>query len=726
MYRIGEIIDRVLDYHPQADVDLIQKAYVYTAKAHQGQTRLSGEPYLHHPLEVAGLLTELKLDVVSIAAGLLHDVLEETPTTPAQMDELFGGEVSRIVDGVTKITRLNFASRTEHQAESIRKMILAMADDIRVVLVKLSDRLHNMRTLGFHKPESQQRIARETLDIYAPLAGRLGMGAFKSQLEDLSLYYLEPEAYQRIKDGIALFARQERRYIDEIKSDLEEALAKHDLRGRVEGRFKHYYSIYQKMQEQSLTPDQVYDLAGFRIILPTDKDCYEALGVVHSVWRPIPGRFKDYIGIPKTNMYQSLHTAVVGPYGERMEIQIRTEEMHLVAETGIAAHWRYKEGRGEVDPAEGERFAWLRSLLEWQRETSDPKEFLRDLRLDLYPDEVYVFTPDGEVKDLPRGATPVDFAYAVHSEVGYHCVGARVNGRMVPLRHELKTGDIIEILTSNKQHPSKDWLTFVKTPKAKARIRHWVRTQEWDSSVSLGRDMLARELKQLGQEFAVMAREGRLKAVTGEYGFQQSDDLLAEIGFGKLSARQIAGKIVAPEEREPERDQRSILERLTRRAPKKSKGGIKVRGEDNIMVRLAQCCHPLPGEDILGFVTRGRGVSVHRADCSAITGADPSRVIEVEWDQAPDERHTAQLIVVGRDRTGILADIAATLAQHEASVLAAEVHTEPDGRAVGNFTIEVADVGHLETIVRHLKRVKDVVTVNRGSAGGHTKKKRSA
>jgi GTP pyrophosphokinase len=726
MYRIGEIIDRVLDYHPQADVDLVQKAYVYTAHAHQGQTRLSGEPYLHHPLEVAGLLSELKLDVVSICAGLLHDVLEETPTTAEDMERLFGSEVSRIVEGVTKISRMKFATRTEHQAESIRKMILAMADDIRVVLVKLSDRLHNMRTLGFHKPEAQQRIARETLDIYAPLAGRLGMGFFKSQLEDLSLYYLEPEAYQRIKDGIASFSRQERKYIEEIKAGLEEAMAKHGIQGRVEGRFKHYYSVYKKMRDQSLTPDQVYDLVGFRLILDSVRDCYEALGMVHSVWRPIPGRFKDYIGIPKANMYQSLHTAVVGPYGERIEIQIRTEEMHLLAETGIAAHWRYKEGRGDVDPAEGERFAWLRGLLEWQRETSDPKEFLRGLRVDLYPEEVYVFTPAGEVKDLPKGATPVDFAYAVHSEVGNHCQGARVNGRMVPLRHELKTGDIVEILTANKQHPSKDWLSFVKTPKAKTRIRHWVRTQEWDSSVALGRDMLGRELKQLNQDLAAVNRDGRLKAVTAEYGFQQPDDLMAEVGFGKLSARQVAGKMVTTEEREKERDQRTILERLIGRTPKKTKGGIKVRGEDDIMVRLAQCCHPLPGDDILGFVTRGRGVSVHRADCPKITEADPRRVVEVEWDQADDQKHTAELVVVGRDRTGILADIAATLAQHDASVLTAQVHTEPDGRAWSNFTIEVADAGHFETIVRHLKKVKDVMSVSRVSAAGQTKKKRSA
>ncbi|MBU0516982.1 MAG: bifunctional (p)ppGpp synthetase/guanosine-3',5'-bis(diphosphate) 3'-pyrophosphohydrolase [Proteobacteria bacterium] len=724
MYRIGEIIDKVLEYHPQADVDLIQKAYVFTAHAHQGQNRLSGEPYLHHPLEVAGLLSELKLDAVSISAGLLHDVLEETPTSLAEIDELCGEEVRRIVDGVTKITRMDFASRTEHQAENIRKMILAMADDIRVVLVKLSDRMHNMRTLGYHQPEAQRRIARETLDIYAPLAGRLGIGAFKSQLEDLSLYYLEPDIYRQIKDGIARYRGQETRYMGEIKTAMSQAMADLGLRGRVEGRFKHYYSIYRKMLDQRLSLDQLYDLVGFRIILESVKDCYEALGVVHSIWRPIPGRFKDYIGIPKANMYQALHTAVVGPYGERMEIQIRTEEMHLVAESGIASHWRYKEGGGGMDQVEGERFAWLRSLLEWQRETTDPREFLRTLRVDLYPEEVYVFTPTGEVKDLPKGSTPVDFAYAVHSEVGHHCQGARVNGRMVPLRHELKTGDIVEIITANKQHPSKDWLTYVKSPKARARIRQWVKTEDRESFIDLGRDMLGRELKRLNEDLGALIKEGRVKSVAGEFSFQAEDDLLAAVGFGKLSARLVAGRLSPAEQTEPERIQRTILERLTRRAPKKPKEGIKVRGEDGVMVRLAKCCHPLPGEDILGFITRGRGVSVHRADCPKITGADPRRIVEVEWDQSADERHTVELRVVSRDRKGILADIAATLTKNDASVLAAQVSTEPDGRAVGTFALEVADAGHLETIIRDLKRVKHVLTVSRVVASAETAKRR--
>ena len=716
MYRINEIIDQVLSYHPGADIELLQKAYVFTARAHEGQTRLSGEPYLSHPLEVAGLLSELKLDVVAIAAGLLHDTIEDTNTTEEIIGQLFGPEVSRIVEGITKISRLKFATKTEHQAENIRKMILAMANDIRVLLVKLSDRLHNMRTLGYHTPDKQKSIAQETLDIYAPLAGRLGIGRFRAQLEDLSLYYLETGVYESIKDGISRHRGQQEAYIGEIKGVIEAGMEKEGISGRVEGRFKHYYSIYRKMRTQSLSLDQLYDLIGFRVIVDSIRDCYEVLGLIHSIWRPIPGRFKDYIGIPKTNMYQSLQTAVVGPYGERMEIQIRTDEMHHVAEEGIAAHWRYKEHGSDraMDPDESDRFAWLRHLLEMQRETTDPGEFLHTLRVDLFPEKIYVFTPAGDVRELPKQATPVDFAYAIHSEVGNKCQGARVNGRMTPLKQELKTGDIVEIITSKKQKPSSDWLNFVKTPKARARIRQWINTQDRDVAIAHARETLTRELKRDHLELGALIKDGRLEVAAKEFGFKHEDDVLAAMGHGKLTLGQVLGKLVP---KSVESIEEKIAARPRKRRKKSSKSGIKVQGQDGILVRLAKCCRPLPGDDIRGFVTRGRGVTVHRADCPYVASADHDRLVDVSWDEGVEQRYSADIRVVGRNQRGFLPEISGVITTDEANILAANVKTDKSGRVVGSFTVQLSSSGQLNRILGELKRMKNVVSVSRQAVG---------
>lgn len=549
--RINDIIDEVLSHHPEADISLIQRAYVFSAQSHEGQTRLSGEPYLSHPLEVSYLLAQLGLDPVTVACGLLHDTVEDTHATLDDLDELFGEEVADIINGVTKLSQISFDKKIDQQAEYIRKMILAMSKDIRVILVKLADRVHNMRTLGFMAPEKQKRIAQETLDIFAPLAGRLGMGHIKVELEDLAFYYLEPEIYQRIQDGLARKRGEREQYIKEICEIIREKLAEHHLQGEVKGRPKHLYGIYRKMQAQKISLEQVYDLIAFRIILTSLSECYETLGIIHSLWRPVPGRFKDYIAMPKANNYQSLHTTVIGPYGERMEIQIRTKEMDEVAEMGIAAHWAYKERR-QVQQDDSLRFSWLRQIIEWQRELTNPQDFYNTVRMELYPEMVYVFTPRGEVKELPRGSTPVDFAYAIHSEVGHRCTGARVNGRLVPLKYELQHGDNVEIITSPTHSPSRDWLLFVKTARARNRIKQFLKTAERERSIALGKEILERECRKAGLHLGKLLKsEEELQRVAKELSFVRIEDLLAGVGFGKLSASQIISKLLPKEEPPP-------------------------------------------------------------------------------------------------------------------------------------------------------------------------------
>ncbi|MBW1998856.1 MAG: bifunctional (p)ppGpp synthetase/guanosine-3',5'-bis(diphosphate) 3'-pyrophosphohydrolase, partial [Deltaproteobacteria bacterium] len=567
MIRLNDITSSLLSYHPKADTTLVEKAYVYSAKVHQGQVRLSGEPYLSHPLEVAYILTRMKLDVISVVAGLLHDTLEDTDTELPEIERLFGKETANIVDGVTKISKMKFGSHEERQAENMRKMILAMATDIRVIMVKLADRLHNMETLGFQPPEKQRAIARETLDIYAPLAGRLGIYWLKSNLEDLCLYYLEPEIYEKIKTEIAERKGFREKFIQEVSKILSQKLSEANIKATIKGRHKHFYSIYTKMREQNLSVNQVYDLLAFRVIVNSLRECYEVLGLVHTIWKPVPGRFKDYISLPKANMYQSLHTTVIGPMGQRMEIQIRTWEMDRIAEEGIASHWKYKE-RVEGGDRDEKQFAWLRRLLEWQKDLKDPKEFMETVRMDLFPNEVYVFTPKGEVKRLPKGSTPVDFAYSIHSEIGEKCVGAKVNGKMVPLRYQLKNGDTVEIITSTRQQPSKDWLDFVKTPRAKTKIRHWIMRQEKDQSITLGKELLEKALEQAHLSLKNISKNEQIAAVAKELSFSATEDMLANVGYGKITVNQVIGRLkpkLGIEEETPSGLVKKVVSRIKRK-----------------------------------------------------------------------------------------------------------------------------------------------------------------
>ena len=637
MIRLNDITSQVLNYHPKADIELIEKAYVYSAKVHQGQIRLSGEPYLSHPLEAAYILTQLKMDVVCIAAGLLHDVVEDTHASLEEISGLFGEETANIVDGVTKISKIHFKSSKQRQAENVRKMILAMSTDIRVILVKLADRLHNMRTLGFQPEEKQRTIATETLDIYAPLAGRMGIHWIKSSLEDLCLFYLEPEIYASINSLTARRQNEMGDFMKRVQDILTEELAKVNISATIKGRQKHFYSIYKKMIAQDLEVGQVYDILAFRVIVNSIKECYEALGHIHSIWKPVSKRFKDYISVPKANMYQSLHTTVFGPMKERMEVQIRTWDMHHVAESGIAAHWKYKEGKA-VQKADEKRFAWLKELLDWQKNLDDPQEFLETVKMDLFPDEVYVFTPTGEVKSFPKGATMIDFAYSIHSEVGEKCSGAKVDGRMVPLRTRLKNGNIVEVITSPKQHPSTDWLNFVKTSRARTKIRQWIKTQGKEESISLGRSILEKALQHERLTVPNLLKSEQIIAVAKELSFQTGEDLIAEIGFGKISPNQVVTRL-RPKLVDKEETHQGLVSKVVSRFTRpKADVGIKVDGVSDMLLHFANCCQPLPGENVVGFITRGSGVAIHNANCRHIKEADPDRLVAVTW--APSEKST--------------------------------------------------------------------------------------
>lgn len=712
MIRLNDITSKILSYHPAADIGLIEKAYVYSAKVHREQVRLSGEPYLSHPLEVAGILTKMKMDEVSVASGLLHDTVEDTLAKLTDIEYLFGKEVATIVDGVTKISKIQFLSKEEQQAENIRKMILAMATDIRVLLVKLADRLHNMQTLGFQPPENQELIAKETLDIYAPLAGRIGIYWLKSTLEDLSLFYLEPKIYEDIRLGIAQRREAQEKFIREIKEVLSKRLHEANIKATIKGRHKHFFSIYQKMMEQDLNIDQVYDIMAFRIIVNSVKECYEALGLIHSMWKPVPGRFKDYISLPKANMYQSLHTTVITSLGERMEIQIRTWDIDRIAEEGIAAHWRYKEGY-ESDKEMQNQYAWMRQLLEWQKSLTDPKEFLETVRLDLFSGEVYVFTPKGEVKALPKGATPVDFAYSIHSEVGNTCIGAKVNERIVPLSYRLKNGDIVQIITSKNHKPSKDWLKFVKTSTARTRIRQWIKKEESKESIAIGRDILEKELKKVNSHLYRQFRSEQLSDVVQRFSLKSVDDLLANIGYGKISAKQVLNRLV-PHLGIKEDKSAGLVQKIVHRIRrKKGDTGIKVNGMSDMLIHYGKCCHPLPGEAAIGFITRGRGVTIHTKGCRFIRDADPYRLIEVAWKRSEDVSYLARLRVTNISKKGMLANISAIFTQCEANIVDADVQTTIDKKGISTFTIEVSDYHQLRDIISKIKKIKEVLKVER-------------
>jgi GTP diphosphokinase / guanosine-3',5'-bis(diphosphate) 3'-diphosphatase len=712
MIRLHDITSQLLSYHPTADIGLVEKAYVYSAKVHKGQIRLSGEPYLSHPLEVAGILTKMKMDEVTVAAGLLHDTVEDTLAEISDIRSLFGEEIAAIVDGLTKISKIHFLSKEMRQAENIRKMIIAMSTDIRVLLVKLADRLHNMQTLGFQPPDKQETIAKETLDIYAPLAGRLGIYWLKASLEDLSLFYLEPKIYDSIRLGIAERHEKQEKFIKEIKEALDKKLAEANIKAAVKGRHKHFYSVYQKMMEQDLAIDQVYDIMGFRIIVNSVRDCYEVLGLIHSMWKPVSGRFKDYISVPKDNMYQSLHTTVISPLGERMEIQIRTWEMDKIAEEGIAAHWRYKEGQGSRNGIQAQ-LPWMGQLLEWQKSLTNPREFLDTVRTDLLSNEIYVFTPTGEVKALPKGATPVDFAYSIHSEIGNACIGAKANERIVRLDYKLKNGDIVQILTSKNSKPSKDWLKFVKTSTAKTRIRQWIKKQEQQDSISIGRDLLEKEIKKANLSISKQAREEQLQEVARRFSLNTVDDLFASIGYGKISAKQALNQLF-PQPAIQEDESQGIIKKIAYKIKgKKEDAGIQVKGMSGILIRFGKCCHPLPGEPVIGFITRGRGVTVHAKNCHFLNDADPERLIEVEWKPSEGVNHLARLKVTNISKKGMLANISTILSQSEANIVNAELHTTVDKKGISTFTIEVTDYNQLKEIISKIKTIKEVLKVER-------------
>jgi GTP pyrophosphokinase len=703
--RLQDIEEEVLKHHPGADISLIQKAYIFSAKAHEGQMRLSGEPYLSHPLEVGYILAQMGLGPVTVSCGLLHDTVEDTFASLDELDEYFGEEVTDIVNGVTKIGQLVFGDKLTQQAEYLRKMVLSMSHDIRVLLVKLADRVHNMRTLGHMESHKQKRIARETLDIYAPLAGRLGMFRLKAELEDLAFFYLEPEAYQQIQEGLIRKKGEREKYIQEVCQLLRDKLKEHGLTGEVSGRLKNHYSIYRKIQSQQISLDELHDILAFRIILNTVGECYEALGIIHHYFRPVPGRLKDYIGMPKANLYQSIHTTVIGPYGERMEVQIRTQEMHRVAEEGIAAHWSYKEKR-PFREQDAQRFAWLRQMVDLQKDLTSPEDLLEGVRLELYPDEVYVFTPQGEVKELPRGSTPVDFAYSIHTEVGNSCVGAKVNGRMVALRYELQNGDTVEILTSPNQHPNRDWLQFVKTTKARAKIRQWLKATERAQSISLGKELLERELRKHGLQ--KLLKEGDdLRKIGQELSLVRLDDLFEAIGHGKYSAGQVVGRVLKSLAPEPE----PPTELETK--PPKELGPIRIKGLQDLLIRLASCCQPIPGDPILGYITRGKGVTIHRADCPYLARTESFRQIPAEWDGHQQNLYPANIQVVTVDKPGMLADITGALKAADVNVTKASVETTADRRGIANFTVQVADQQHLDRVLASIKRLKEVISVRR-------------
>jgi len=711
MIRLNDIAEKINRYLPGSDLSLIEKAYVFSAKVHQGQVRLSGEPYLTHPLEVAAILADMKMDIYTVATGLLHDTVEDTYATLDEIKETFGLEVGTLVDGLTKISKITLTSHEEQQAESFRKMLLAMAKDIRIVLIKLADRLHNMRTLGFLSPENQVKIAQETLDIYAPLANRLGIDRIKTELEDLSFRYLHPEEFNKLAREVAWKKEEREKYIREVSSIISEKLSSYGLVGKVSGRPKHFYSIYKKMKAQSVEFEQVYDVIAFRIILNTVKDCYEALGILHSLWKPVPGRFKDYIAMPKANGYQSLHTTVIGPYGERVEIQIRTEEMNRTAEEGIAAHWQYKEGK-VIAPKDSKQFAWVRQLLEWQQDLRDPREFLETVKIDLFPDEVYVFTPKGDVKQLPAGSTPVDFAYTIHTQIGHQCVGAKVNAKIVPLRYQLKNGDIVEIITAPGHQPSKDWLKFVKTSRARTKIRQWIKAEGRERSVDLGKEICEREFKKYHLDFGKLIKSEEMSKIISDLSLQSVDDLMAEVGYGNVSFKQIISKLVPPEKLERERKEESRLKRLAQKI-RREPSGIQIRGIQDMMVRFGRCCNPLPGDPISGYITRGRGVTVHTADCLNILGADPERTIQVSWNLQEKAVHAVRVRVVCIDKKGLLAEISSSLASSEANILRAHVTTTEDKKAICNFELEVNDLKHLQNAFRSLTKLKNVLKVER-------------
>ena len=727
-----ELINSVLKYHPSTDISMIEKAYKVASEAHEGQKRKSGEPYIIHPLCVAIILADLELDKETIVAGLLHDAVEDTWMTYEEVEKEFGSEVALLVDGVTKLGQLSYsADKVEVQAENLRKMFLAMAKDIRVILIKLADRLHNMRTLQYMRPEKQQEKARETMDIYAPIAMRLGISKIKVELDDLSLKYLKPDVYYDLVQKVALRKSEREQFVGAIVKEVKKHMDDANIKAQVDGRVKHFFSIYKKMVNQDKTIDQIYDLFAVRILVDTVKDCYAALGVIHEMYKPIPGRFKDYIAMPKPNMYQSLHTTLIGPNGQPFEIQIRTYEMHRTAEYGIAAHWKYKEssdGKAPVGKSEEEKLNWLRQILEWQRDMSDNKEFMSLLKndLDLFADSVYCFTPQGDVKTLPSGSTPVDFAYSVHSAVGNKMVGARVNGKLVPIEYEIKNGDRIEIITSqNSQGPSRDWLKLVKSTQAKNKINQWFKKELKEDNILKGKEMLAQYARAKGFKIANYTKTQYLEAVLRKYGFRDWDSVLAAIGHGGLKEGQVFNKLVEAYDKENKKNltDEQVLEAASETQEKlhiaKSKSGIVVKGIHDVAVRFSKCCNPIPGDEIVGFVTRGRGITIHRTDCVNVLNmseTDRTRLIEAEWQQ-PDtkekEKYMAEIQVYANNRTGLLVDLSKIFTERKIDLRSINSRTSKQEKATISMSFEIGSKEELRSLIEKIRQVESVIDVER-------------
>jgi guanosine-3',5'-bis(diphosphate) 3'-pyrophosphohydrolase len=727
--RFEALLRRVRANRPNEDISLIRKAWEFCVGHHAGQLRASGEPYIIHPLEVAEVLAEMKLDATAIAAGLLHDAVEDTPATSEEIESDFGDQVAHIVEGVTKIDKIQFANREDRQAENVRKMLLAMVSDVRVVLIKLADRLHNMRTLEHLKPDRQEAIARETLDIYAPLAHRLGMGKVRGELEDLAFRYTDPVSWEQLSAAVESRRTEGEQFLRSVEDTLVEQLRENNVEARVEWRIKRLYSIFQKQQRSKVSFDQVYDLLAVRVITQDVASCYAVFGLIHTLWRPVPGRIKDFIAIPRANRYQSLHTTVIGDGGHQFEVQIRTEEMHRIAEEGIAAHWKYKAGDGSVTARDEERLNWIRQLVEWQKEMTDPNEFLSSLKMDLYPDEVYTFTPKGKVVVVPADATPVDFAYTIHTEVGHTCVGAKVNGRMVPLRTKLKTGDIVEIVTQKDHKPSRDWLTFVKSPRARNKIKHWLNEDQRRRAVESGRKLLEREAKKFKVPLSQID-DRDLGRIAGEYGVATAADLLATLGQGKHSAHQVLGKlapgILTPAETEPGAETKpggaeGTMSDAVRKLHLTGSDSLQVEGQNDLLVYRARCCNPIRGEEIVGYITRGKGVAVHARNCPNVQNLlyESDRRIAVEWSRVGEEaaghaqRYPVKVTVYCDDRTGLLKEMTAVISEDDTNIRGVEVKRGENGEAIVEFVVEAEDLHHLNRMVMGLRRVPGVRAVQR-------------
>jgi len=715
-----KIIEKVTRNYSESDRQLFEKACAFARDAHKGQKRESGEPYINHPYNVAEILIDLGMDMHTVAAGLLHDVIEDTEYDADFIKENFGLEIETLISGVTKISKLQFTTREERQAKNLRNMLLAMAKDIRIIIIKLADRLHNMRTLQYCDISKQKAISRETIEIFAPLANRLGMFNIKSELEDLAFKYLHTEAYNNLASNVELLKKQREDFIEQMIAILRPKLAENNIDAVIYGRPKHYYSIYKKMTVKNRTLDQIYDLIAIRVIVNTIRECYETLGIVHTIWRPLPGRFKDYIAMPKANMYQSLHTTVFGANSTPFEIQIRTHEMHITAELGIAAHWKYKEGITANQLNFEEKLSWLRRVLEWQSEYKDSKEFVDSLKIDVFSDEVFVFSPKGDIINLPIGSTPLDYAYAIHSMIGHKCIGARINNKIVPLSTSLKSGDIVEIITTSAPHgPSRDWLNIVKTSQAKSKIRQWFKKEMREENIEKGRDTLEREAKRLGYQLSQLTRTEWLEPIFEKYTLNSLDDLYAAIGYGGISAGQILPRLAEEYKKVNNIEREPVKQPKGTKTPKDSTQGVRVKGHSNMLVRFARCCNPVPGDKIIGYITRGRGVSIHRQDCVNIAGFEPEREIEVEWEEARGASYSAEIQITAYDHVGLFMLITNQLVEREVNILAVNAHTNKNSIATINFTIEITDTDQLNKVISQLKRIPNIIDVTRVTVGGN-------